>query len=511
MKREFLITLFFALVYSLPSHGQIQGIKVSAEGNKSAICLGESIQLNVVPSSYGPVFVIPVFRWEPANMVDNPAAAGVIATPMETTLFRITVTDPVFNLVYSDSILIIVSPPPVINAGLDYSLCVNDPYALKPLSYKNATYQWAHNGKGTFRFDTTRQDPYYFPTYVPAPGESGTILFIFTGQGLQGCTSVSDTMKLNYFERPYVEIHTPDDSICSVEPFSLEASTNAPHFRWRHTGSGTFVNEKTLQPVYIPDKYDHGTLLIILDAMGDGCVNSDTVSLTINPIRVSPIPDQEVCRGTPTRIFAECDDSHSYLWSNGATSCYTDFIAFRDTSFHVVITNNLGCFYRDTVRVKVNPVPSNLLITNDYQNFRVIVTPTGYVKYTFYNVDGILQEGPSNSFDYRDAVGTDTILVLVTNEFGCTNFIDIDKTKTEILPAPVKVNAFSPNGDGINDRLLPYRNITVFDRTGKILYKGWDGWDGTLNGKEMPVGTYFYVVMDSDNTVFYKGPVTLLR
>jgi len=101
--------------------------------------------------------------------------------------------------------------------------------------------------------------------------------------------------------------------------------------------------------------------------------------------------------------------------------------------------------------------------------------------------------------------------VLVTNEFGCTNFIDIDKTKTEILPAPVKVNAFSPNGDGINDRLLPYRNITVFDRTGKILYKGWDGWDGTLNGKEMPVGTYFYVVMDSDNTVFYKGPVTLLR
>jgi gliding motility-associated-like protein len=73
------------------------------------------------------------------------------------------------------------------------------------------------------------------------------------------------------------------------------------------------------------------------------------------------------------------------------------------------------------------------------------------------------------------------------------------------------VDAFSPNGDGINDLLLSGRKITVFDRTQKILYQGWDGWDGRLNGREMPEGTYFYILFNEDNSVFCKTPVTLLR
>ena len=66
-------------------------------------------------------------------------------------------------------------------------------------------------------------------------------------------------------------------------------------------------------------------------------------------------------------------------------------------------------------------------------------------------------------------------------------------------------NAFSPNGDGINDiyRAKPgYQSIiefkaTIFNRWGQKLYEWSDpagGWDGTFRGKDVKVGTYYCLV-----------------
>jgi len=63
-------------------------------------------------------------------------------------------------------------------------------------------------------------------------------------------------------------------------------------------------------------------------------------------------------------------------------------------------------------------------------------------------------------------------------------------------------NAFSPNGDGLNDEFtlvspadLPYFRLQVFDRWGKQIFESEDlfqGWDGTYKGKNSPVGTYVW-------------------
>lgn len=66
-------------------------------------------------------------------------------------------------------------------------------------------------------------------------------------------------------------------------------------------------------------------------------------------------------------------------------------------------------------------------------------------------------------------------------------------------------NAFSPNGDGINDIYKAkdnYKSIVefhayIFNRWGQKLYEWTDidsGWDGTFHGKQVPVGTYFVLV-----------------
>ncbi len=70
-------------------------------------------------------------------------------------------------------------------------------------------------------------------------------------------------------------------------------------------------------------------------------------------------------------------------------------------------------------------------------------------------------------------------------------------------------NAFSPNGDGINDtwRLSPQGlvanyKLVIFNRYGQSVYTSQDinaVWDGTMHGKPLPVGTYYYVLQYTDS------------
>ncbi len=82
-------------------------------------------------------------------------------------------------------------------------------------------------------------------------------------------------------------------------------------------------------------------------------------------------------------------------------------------------------------------------------------------------------------------------------------------------------NAFTPNGDGVNDSFIvenlsmfPGAVTQIYNRWGQMLYeaKGADvPWDGTYNGKLVPTGSYLYVVNLFNGELPYVGVVTLLK
>jgi len=82
-------------------------------------------------------------------------------------------------------------------------------------------------------------------------------------------------------------------------------------------------------------------------------------------------------------------------------------------------------------------------------------------------------------------------------------------------------NAFTPNGDGINDNwhiqfLENYQNCTVniFNRNGQSVYysTGYGvPWDGTYKGSALPTGTYYYVIQLKDINKVLSGYVALIR
>ena len=99
-----------------------------------------------------------------------------------------------------------------------------------------------------------------------------------------------------------------------------------------------------------------------------------------------------------------------------------------------------------------------------------------------------------------------TIVELYITENGVTDEVPIATITVSISNSFLDMpNAFSPNGDGVNDiykAKASYKSIIefhayIFNRWGQKIFEWTDinsGWDGTWNGKQVKDGTYFVLV-----------------
>jgi gliding motility-associated-like protein len=111
-----------------------------------------------------------------------------------------------------------------------------------------------------------------------------------------------------------------------------------------------------------------------------------------------------------------------------------------------------------------------------------------------------------------------TYTVTIRSSQGCAI---IEKIYVHVIPEVDRHNAFSPNGDGINDTWILknieiYLNSTVeiFNRSGKRVYysKGfYKPFDGNYKDETLPVGTYYYIINPNNGRKILTGSLTLIR
>ena len=127
-----------------------------------------------------------------------------------------------------------------------------------------------------------------------------------------------------------------------------------------------------------------------------------------------------------------------------------------------------------------------------------------------------------NSADPAPGKTTFLILAQVKDLKGnqVAKFFEIQRTRPE-FSALIVTNTFSPNGDGFNDswgvpgiRFYEGARISVYDRGGVRMFyteSPDEGWDGTFNGKQLPVGSYFWTIEIGETGEMRKGMLNLIR
>ena len=127
-----------------------------------------------------------------------------------------------------------------------------------------------------------------------------------------------------------------------------------------------------------------------------------------------------------------------------------------------------------------------------------------------------------NSAERAEGKTSFSIVVRVTDRDGNTldKFFEIGRSRPDFSSVTV-YSAFSPNADRFNDywgvpeiRFYEGARIFVFDKGGVGLFYTENPdirWDGTYNGKEMPVGTYYWVIEVIETGEMRRGMLNLIR
>jgi gliding motility-associated-like protein len=202
----------------------------------------------------------------------------------------------------------------------------------------------------------------------------------------------------------------------------------------------------------------------------------------------------------------------------------------------LVLTDNNGCIWRDTlnVEIRVFPLPQasfeleDTLIHLPHADLKPNNTSEGAGNYywDFGPWGESLEHSPS--FDFSSEIeGTSALELTAINAFGCTSIFS--QTVKVVRPISFFIpNAFTPDRDGINEGWIPigsgvdtsHYHLDVFDPWGTVIFstdtieQAWDG-KNAASSIDLAPGLYTYriVARDTEHGVGheFKGTVTLIR
>lgn len=364
-----------------------------------------------------------------------------------------------------------------------------------------------------------------------------TILVKHVAKISQTCVSDTATGTVIVYANPVAKFNMPG-TVCM--PSGRAQFTNASSipdgsalsYQWQF-GDGT-QGSTDKDPVHVYNGAGNYTVTLKTSTQ-QGC--SSTVSQLFNRVFNQPMasfsvsPDK-VCQGVAIQFrdesSAENSTINSWHWDFGDNSTSNQQHPLKlynnPGTFNVklLVKNAEGCA-SDTaskpvtvyLQPEIDAGRSFIAKEGDEIQFEATANSTS-LSFRWSPATGL---DNANTLQPKLKVTNDAVFTLTaTGEHNCTasDELSVSVQKTVFIP-----NAFSPNGDGLNDvwnikyiELYPNASIDIYDRYGSSFYRTTGtgrGWDGTIKGKLAPIGTYHYIVNLKDGSPVRSGSVTLLR
>lgn len=327
---------------------------------------------------------------------------------------------------------------------------------------------------------------------------------------------------------PVPEHHAPQSVIgCLSKDLHLpETDPSALNVEWTGPNSYSSTDPKSI----VSDiKYTDTGIYKLKQSFYFGCTSIDTFNLNVFPsTTISTQNLYSICEGNSVNLSAS--GTGTFKWSP-ATWLSDDGISNPVASPHdsivykVMVTNTFGC--KDSAEVTMNvfrnPVayagPNKTIVIGDTVLLEGSVKGTAIISLwspaTFINDSKAITPKvfPPENTKYT---------LTATSTVGCgssTSTALVEVYKDIYIPT-----AFTPNGDGINDRLRIFAadgykldKFLIYNRLGQLVFKAnntSDGWDGNVNNQQQSADTYVYY-LEIENTrqkkIVKKGTITLIR
>lgn len=402
------------------------------------------------------------------------------------------------------------------------SVCSGRTVTFQQASINTSTYFWDF-GVPNILSDTSRLPN---PTYTYP--DTGTYEVMLVANPEAGC---SDTTVSTYrvYDSVVVSFDLPDGSCFDVHELNLIINGNysdQAEINWNFGGATNYAFTSS-QDSLIGLRYDSpGQYLITLEVTDFGCtdVYQDSLGLYPRPELRHKVPTKTGC--VPFSVQMKDSSAHYgsafHFWDfgDGFTSYQASPVHTYETPgqysvYHRLITYQ-GCL--DTLEETF----TNVILANPRPRGSLEVTPEQVLIYDpvftirtdtlspSISTVNYLPNGDSNTIlgeqTYTaDSVGPKVFTQVVTNRYNCTDTL----RDTVYVLEPLNFflpNAFSPNGDGVNDRYeyvitgTASHQLYIYNRWGEVVHISTEDtppWDGTndQNNQKVPQGTYAYVLM----------------
>ena len=320
---------------------------------------------------------------------------------------------------------------------------------------------------------------------------------------------------------------TPDTSICSGTSVQLRVSGGS-NFIW---SPATLLNDPNISnPIALPVQ---ATRFYVKGLDLNSCSTADSVFVSILPQTIFKTPpDAVTCSGTAVVLNGNNDPNFIYNWSpaallNDPNSPTPQTNLTQTTDFNVHITDYVCPQYNRNfdVHVTVNEAPT--LYTSksndiDCSNLTSLLSVVGADTYKWTPESGV--DNASLQNPVARISETTRFVVKGTNSVGCSSFdsvtVVVTKTGQNLFSIP---NAFTPNGDNLNDCFgirnwgeVTLEDFSIYNRWGQRVFETKnpsDCWDGTFQGKRQDAGSFVYLIRASSfcGNIVKKGTLLLIR
>ncbi|MEW6467881.1 MAG: gliding motility-associated C-terminal domain-containing protein [Bacteroidota bacterium] len=385
---------------------------VSASPPTVTVCVGVSVNLSASGANS--------YSWFPATALSCVSCQNPTANPTSTTTYTVIGTD-INGCTNTATVTITVNPLPSVSVTpASPAICTGSQVILTGNGANS--YSWSPS---TTLSCTLCQSPTANPTT--------TTTYTVTGTSISGCTNIS-TITVTVNPLPSISITPSSASIC-VGSSVILTGNGASSYSWAPASglSCTTCQNPTASPTST-------TTYTLIGTDANGCTNSSTVTVTVNPLPVVSIAPASsvICLGSSVNMTASGANSYSWSPATGLSCVFCQNPTANPTAtttYTVTGTSINGCTNTATVTITVNPLPGISISPASSvicSGASVTLSASGGSSYSWSPVTGLscsLCQNPT-----ANPTVTTTYTVTGTNNNGCTNTATVTVT---VNPLPV--------------------------------------------------------------------------